>query len=71
MGFHRFVNILYSMCISGEKSEKIMIVKLPDVDADSSEALYLRECAYRAALIITGEKAYLRRELNICTCCIL
>lgn len=66
MGYHRFINILYSMCISGEKAEMSMIVKLLEADTESSDALYLRECAYRAALIITKEKAYVWGMLNIC-----
>ena len=54
------------MCISGEKAEMSMIVKLLEADTESSDALYLRECAYGAALIITKEKAYVWGMLNIC-----
>lgn len=59
MGFRKLVNILYSMCISGESVELNMMEKLLDTDIAQSDVLYLRECAYRAALIITGRKAYL------------
>lgn len=59
MEFRKLINILYSMCISGESVELNMIIKLLDADIDVSDALYLRECAYRAALIVTGGKACL------------
>lgn len=46
MGFRKLINILYSMCISGESVELNMMEKLLDIDIASSDALYLRECAY-------------------------
>lgn len=66
MGFRKLVNILYSMCISGESVELNIMAKLLDNDIDPSDALYIRECAYRAALIITGGKAYLWGMLKKC-----
>ncbi len=66
MGFHKFVNMLYGMCISGECVGPGVMAKLLDSDISLSDALYLRECAYRAALIVTGGKAYLWGMLEAC-----
>lgn len=66
MGFHKAINMLYSMCMSGERVEPCMMAKLLDADISSSDLLYLRECAYRAALIITGGKACLWGKIETC-----
>ena len=58
--------MLYSMCISGERVEPDMMAKLLDTDISSSDLLYLRECAYRAALIVTGGKACLWGKIETC-----
>ncbi len=56
---YNMINSAYSSCMSGETLSKSHIEKLLDINPRSSEAIYLRESAYRAALALTGGKAFL------------
>lgn len=59
MKINKLINISYNACISGETIEKDIITRLFEINPVSEAALYLRECAYRAALLVTEGKAYL------------
>lgn len=59
MKINKLINISYNACISGETIENDIITRLFEINPVSEAALYLRECAYRAALLVTECKAYL------------
>ena len=52
MKINKLINISYNACISGETIENDIITRLFEINPVSEAALYLRECAYRAALLV-------------------
>ncbi len=65
MELNKIINKSYNLCISGQMPDIEMMTKMFEADPKARETLYLRECAYRAALLTTGGSAFLWKKLQL------